>query len=78
MRRFINAKFIIGALCLALILGIAALGNFITPHDPLDQDLLSSLQPPRIWTLELRSISAPTISAATSLPAWCRARAYPS
>ena len=48
MRTFLNAKFIVGAVCLGLVLFIAAFGDFITPHAALDQDLLNSLQPPRI------------------------------
>ena len=75
VRKFLNAKFIIGAACLADRSGLAAFGNFITPHDALDQDLLSSLQPPRHSTPST-TISAPTISAAISWRAWCRARAY--
>ena len=47
-RKYLNAKFIIGALCLATIFALAILGNFITPHDAQEQDLLASLQPPSI------------------------------
>lgn len=46
--RYLNAKFIIGAVCIIIVVVLAAFGNFITPHGPQEQDLLSSLQPPRI------------------------------
>lgn len=47
MRKCLNAKFIIGAFCMTLVIILAVFGNFITPHGPQEQDLLSSLQPPR-------------------------------
>jgi peptide/nickel transport system permease protein len=41
-------KFFIGAICLGIVLVLAVFGNLITPHSAGEQDLLSSLQPPRI------------------------------
>lgn len=43
---FLNLKFCLGAVCLGVVLCLALLGGFATPHDPMEQDLLSSLQPP--------------------------------
>jgi hypothetical protein len=73
MRIFLNVKFIVGAACLAIVLFVAAFGEFITPHGALDQDLLNSLQPPASTPIIITS--APITSAATSSRAWSRARA---
>jgi peptide/nickel transport system permease protein len=43
---FLNTKFIVGITCLAVILILAVFGNLISAHDPSEQDLMSSLQPP--------------------------------
>jgi len=39
-------KFVIGAVCLGLVLGMAVFGELLTPHGPNEQDLMGSLQPP--------------------------------
>ena len=72
-RKYLNAKFIIGALCLATIFVLAILGNFITPHDAQEQDLLARCS--RRASAPTATISAPTISAAISSRAWYRAHA---
>jgi peptide/nickel transport system permease protein len=46
--RLLNAKFIIGMTCIGLVVVLAMLGNFITPHSATEQDLLASLQPPSL------------------------------
>ena len=48
MRRnsFLSAKFVVGASCLSIILVMAVFGKIISGHDAMDQDLMSSLQPP--------------------------------
>jgi peptide/nickel transport system permease protein len=43
---FWDLKFIIGALCIGVIMLMAVGGGFLSPHDPVDQDLLSSQLPP--------------------------------
>lgn len=45
-RKLLDIKFIIGGLCLGIVLMMAAFGNLITPHDANAQDLLNSLLPP--------------------------------
>lgn len=45
-RKLLDIKFIIGGLCLWIVLMMAAFGNLITPHDANAQDLLNSLMPP--------------------------------
>ena len=47
--RFLQVKFLVGALCIGLIALMAIGGDFLTPHNPDDQDLLASLQPPFTW-----------------------------
>jgi peptide/nickel transport system permease protein len=47
--RFFQVKFLVGALCIGLIALMAIGGDFLTPHNPDDQDLLASLQPPFTW-----------------------------
>lgn len=42
----LNPKLIIGTVCLGTICGLAAIGQFLTSHDPNEQDLLNSLMPP--------------------------------
>lgn len=44
--RFLQVKFLVGALCIGLVAVMAVGGDFLTPHNPDDQDLLASLQPP--------------------------------
>jgi len=44
----LNAKFLIGMLCLGLIVGMALGGQFLSPYDPDEQDLMSALEPPTI------------------------------
>jgi peptide/nickel transport system permease protein len=47
--RFLQVKFLVGALCIGLVAVMAVGGDFLTPHNPDDQDLLASLQPPFTW-----------------------------
>ena len=47
LRRLLKRKsFTIGAISLALIISVAAFAPLLAPHDPLEQDLASSLAPP--------------------------------
>jgi peptide/nickel transport system permease protein len=48
-RAFLNPKFIVGAICLGAIFGLAAFGQYLTPHSPSEQDLMNSLSPPFDW-----------------------------
>lgn len=48
IHRYLNAKFVVGALCLGSVFAMALIGNLITPHDSNSQDLMSSLQPPSL------------------------------
>jgi peptide/nickel transport system permease protein len=41
-----NYKLVLGSACLLLIVALATLGGFVARHGPLEQDLMSSLQPP--------------------------------
>jgi peptide/nickel transport system permease protein len=45
-RSFFQVKFIIGALCVGTIVVMALCGQFLTSHDPEEQNLISSLLPP--------------------------------
>jgi peptide/nickel transport system permease protein len=45
-RRFLNFKFLLGIACIGLILALAAFGGIVSSHDPSEQDLMSTLQPP--------------------------------
>jgi peptide/nickel transport system permease protein len=45
-RNFLQIKFIVGILCVGSIVLIALAGQFLTPHDPEEQNLMSSLMPP--------------------------------
>lgn len=45
---FLDLKFAIGLACLLLVLFIAVLGGFMTPHGANTQNLLYSLQPPLV------------------------------
>jgi peptide/nickel transport system permease protein len=43
---FLDLKFVIGALCIGVIVLMAVAGGLVSPHDPVEQDLLSSQLPP--------------------------------
>jgi peptide/nickel transport system permease protein len=45
-RNFLQIKFIVGALCVGTIVLMALAGQFLTSHDPEEQNLISSLLPP--------------------------------
>jgi peptide/nickel transport system permease protein len=47
LRRFLRRPaFLVGAVCLALLIVVAAFAPLLTPHDPLRQNLALSLRPP--------------------------------
>lgn len=48
-RALLDPKFVVGATCLGIVVAIACFGNLLTPHDPVEQSLLNSLQPPFDW-----------------------------
>ena len=48
-RKFLQIKFIVGILCVGCIVAMALSGQFLTSHDPEEQNLISSLLPPFDW-----------------------------
>lgn len=48
-RSFLQIKFIVGILCVGSIVLMALAGQLLTPHDPEEQNLMSSLMPPFDW-----------------------------
>jgi len=49
VRNFLQIKFIVGILCVGAIVAMALAGQFLTSHDPEEQNLISSLLPPFDW-----------------------------
>ena len=63
----LDARSIVGGAIVGLVFLAALCAPLLAPHDPLDQDLLSTLLPPSFAEAAIPPISsAPTASAATS------------